>query len=535
MPCWWKKDWKAFSLVHPDNGIFNILRLMTFAIRTFFKKHWETLLAIVSVNLFIYLFTRHSGIGISPDSVSYSSAALNIRQHFSFTDFNGLPLVNFPVGYPVFLAAFSYISGLTPLSVAPAVNGALLSLVILFTSIILSGYKKSSRFYKLVFLSILAVSPALLEVYSMLWSETLFIFLSVLFCYCAYRYLVGHNYTTLLAMALVSALAFVTRYAGISLVLTGCILIFFDGELPILKKIKHLLVFGLAGISLATVNLLHNHLATESLAGVREKALRSFSDNILQAGDVVAGWLPFLKNLPGGGVVFFPLVLIAALCILCFRILQQQYYHTYETILSAFFVSYILFILTVASISRFEDLSNRLLSPVYIPLLLIASSWIPVMLRKITRIKKLLLLSLSVFLLAAMHRHQYQQNAEAWEGIKDAGIPGYAEDSWQHSPTIQYIKSNKNVLGPSRYSDANDAVYFLTGIQALPLPHKEIAAEIHDLLQQPSFSVIWLNDGVNDDLVDIRFIQQYKKLERITELEDGAIYYFSGNTDWVPR
>lgn len=493
------------------------------------------MLAIVSVCTFLYLFTRHSGIGISPDSVSYYSAATNIRHHFSFTDFNGLPLINFPVGYPVFLAVCSFVTGNTVLSIAPVVNAFLFSGVILFTSIILSGYKKSAAFYKVLFLSILACSPALLEVYAMLWSETLFIFLSLLFCICARYYFVTHSYQRLILLALIVALAFVTRYAGISLMLTGSALLLFDGALPIRKKIAQIFVFGTVGVSLAAINLFHNHASTASLTGVREKALRSVSDNIIQVGDVIAEWLPFLKNYPKAGAVFFLVVFVASACILLFRILQQQYYHSYETIVTGLFVSYILFIITVASISRFEDLSNRLLSPAYIPLLLVATSWIPYALKKVTIIKRKLLFALALLLWCGIQYHQYKQNAAAWEGIKDAGMPGYAENSWQTSPTIHYTRLHKKELSPVLYSDANDAVYFLTGLHAAPLPHKEIDQEKGDLLLKPRFSVIWLNDGFNDDLIDIAFIKQHKKLVGITELEDGVIYHFADSTTVVPR
>jgi hypothetical protein len=61
--------------------------MMKFSI--FISKHWDALIASIVASAFIYFFTRHSGIGISPDSVNYESAATNIRDHFSFTDFNG--------------------------------------------------------------------------------------------------------------------------------------------------------------------------------------------------------------------------------------------------------------------------------------------------------------------------------------------------------------------------------------------------------------------------------------------------------------
>jgi hypothetical protein len=501
---------------------------MKSAATTYISKHWDALLAATSACIFLYLFTRHSGIGISPDSVTYYSVAVNICNHFSFTDFNGAPLVDFPVGYPLLLAGLMWLTGFSPLLAAPVINIVLITGAILFTSIIIDGYQKRSSVYKIIFLSVLACSPALLEVYSMLWSETVFIFLSLLFFIASRHYFKSHNTISVLWMAIIAAFAFLTRYAGISLVVTGGFLLLFDGSLSIRKKIKHLLFFGCLSCSLTTINLILNHHTTASLTGVREKALRSVGENISQVSNTVAEWLPFLKGHQTIALAIFALIFAAGVLILFFRTLQQQYYHSYETIIVSFFVVYIVFLLTIASVSRFEELGSRLLMPVYIPFLLLASSWVVPLSKKFTKLKRSILLSLAFLFFAGMQYHQYTLNAEAWEGIKDAGIPGYTEDSWKESATIQYINQLKDSLSRSLiYSDAYDAIFFLSGLHAMALPHKEINKEINELLQHPSFSVIWLNDGVNDDLIDINFIRRHKKLVYVKQLEDGAVYFFS--------
>ena len=507
---------------------FDILQvLMKPALIIFISKHWDALLASITIGVFLYFFTRHSGIGISPDSVVYESTATNIRHHFSFTDFNGLPLVDFPLGYPSFLAFTMLLTGLPVLSIAPFINCLLFSGSLLLTSIIISGHQKRSSIYKICFLAALACSPCLLEVYSMLWSETLFIFLILLFIVALRNYQVSHSCSRLLLAALVATLAFVTRYAGIGLFFTGGTLLFFDGDLSVSKKIKHLLLFGCMGSSFAVINLVRNRLVSGNITGVREKAIHSVGQNLHQIGTVLSDWLPFMKGHETMATVLFILILLSGIGKFCYRILQQQYFYSYETITTCFFVVYALFIITIASISRFEDLSSRLLSPVYIPLLLVGSSWIvPVLQQSLHHKKNIVLIALILFY-AGFHYNQYQLNAEAWEGIKDAGIPGYAEDSWTQSPAIAFIKKNKNHFVQPVYADANDAVYFLTGIHALPLPHKEIPKEISVFLQQPAFHLIWLTDGENADLVGLDFIKQYKKQVSVQQLDSGRIYFFS--------
>ena len=130
---------------------------------------------------------------------------------------------------------------------------------------------------------------------------------------------------------------------------------------------------------------------------------------------------------------------------------------------------------------------------------------------------------------AGFHYHHYQLNAEAWEGIKDAGIPGYTEDSWTQSLAVAHIKKNKARYTSPLFANANDAVYFLTGIHAAALPHKELQQEIDTFLKNHSFYLIWFRDGENPDLISLEFIKQHKMLVSVEELEGGAVYYFSGD------
>jgi hypothetical protein len=129
-----------------------------------------------------------------------------------------------------------------------------------------------------------------------------------------------------------------------------------------------------------------------------------------------------------------------------------------------------------------------------------------------------------LLLFAVFNFHQYRVNAEAWEGIKDAGMPGYTEDSWTESPTIAYVRQNHTSFTGPVYANANDGVFFLTGVHALSLPHKEIRREINSMLGQQKFFLVWLNNGENTDLVGMDFLRQHTAVTLVQELEDGAVY-----------
>src|SRR6201999_555579 len=98
-----------------------------------------------------------------------------------FTAFDGLPMVDFPVGYPSFLTIISFVTGLDPMQFGAVLNGLLFGLLIYISGSIMNGFYHLSGWYKRVVLACIFLSPALQEVYSMLWSETIFLVLIMLF------------------------------------------------------------------------------------------------------------------------------------------------------------------------------------------------------------------------------------------------------------------------------------------------------------------------------------------------------------------
>lgn len=495
-------------------------------IQSYCSKHWDALLAALAACVSIYYLTAYSGIGLSPDSIAYSSAAINLKNGAGLLDYNSLPLVEFPAGYPLFLAGLSLISGLTPIALAPVLNAGLYVVLILLTSQILYGMQGITRWYRAALFLVLACSPCLWEVYGMLWSETLFLVWILVFILQWKRYSIAHDYRHLLVLSLIVALAFLTRIAGISLLATGFALILFDGHINGLKKMKQLTLFSLVSIIPLAINLYRNHLVTGTAAGVREKALRSFGQNLTDSGWVLGTWLPFFGDKGFAGAMVLLTLLILVIGILLFRVFQQQYYHRISTAVIASFLVYAIFILGISSVSRFETLSSRLLSPMYLPLLMTILYFLAALITKTKRGINYLAIGAAIVVLGFGLKNQYQINAANWEGIKDAGIPGYSELQWTVSPMVAYINQHKDSLNAPIYADAPGGLYHLTGLHSLPLPHKEIAKEQAEMFSHKDFIVVWFYDGVNDDLIDIPIIEQHATLTLKKEFEDGIIYYF---------
>ena len=490
-------------------------------------RNFDSMIAALAGAFIIFMFTRHSGIGISPDSVFYFTAAENVKHFGRLEDFRHSPLVDFPSLYPLFLGATAWLTRQPVLLLAPWLNAVLFALVIFLSGWIMEHFRIRSAWYKRIILSCIILSPALLEVYSMLWSETLFILLILLFIIALHHYFETHSARMLAVAALILSMACVTRYAGVALVGAGVFLMLLKKDLSWGRKIPHLLLFGAISCSLLAANLLRNMHFSQTLAGHREKSLTPLSTNVQYYGNVFADWLP-TGHQYALAIPIAIIVVIASCAALVWWARHRKHIHTYEPIVIICFASYSLFMILSATLSRYEPINSRLLSPLFITFIWAITSWIPPLLKLLPSKARYGGLVAALALFIAFQYNQLKTDAANWEGIKDAGIPGYTEDSWQRSPTAGFVKKNKASLlatpAISIYSNASDAIYFLTGLQAMQLPHRDFMDEVNKLYHDPHYYIIWFNDGENPDLLNIGEICRRHQLCIIRQFDDGVIY-----------
>jgi len=490
------------------------------------KKNIDSFIAAVAGFTIILLFTHHGGIGISPDSVVYSTTAEHLRTNGKLIDFTRLPVVNFPFFYPVLLAAIVLLTGLKPLIFAPYLNAFLFAALIYVSGNIMEQFTHRSKWYKAAILSCIVLSPWLLEDYSMLWSETIFILLLLLFMVIMHRYFQTHSLKILIAAATIAAVACVTRYAGITIIDTGGIVLLMDTKLYRRKKFIHLLLFCVISSSLLIINLARNYFVSGTLTGFRERSLTPFIQNVHDAGNAFCDWLPFLHG-HENAATWVAIMIIAALVFACVQqFLSKRRIADYLAMSAAFSLLYILFIIVTATLSRFEQLNSRFMSPVFIPLLWCGSYWLINLLQLSSRLMKKWWAVAGLIIFCCFQYNQLSANYDTWDEVKDNGIPGYTEDDWKYSDTVQFIEEDSLPFKKTYtiYSDAPDAVYFFTGRLAKYLPHKDLKNEVQQFLNDPHCYLVWFTDDEDFDLVDLKFIIERKKMKLLKQFSDGAIY-----------
>jgi hypothetical protein len=225
-----------------------------------------------------------------------------------------------------------------------------------------------------------------------------------------------------------------------------------------------------------------------------------------------------------GWAAIFLIAVLAFICVKQFR--RNSGLTTYEDMLAGFSLLYILFMVITACISRFETLNSRFFSPVYIPLLWSAGNWIVTLTGKFSALLKKWAMIPCLIIFFSFQYGQLAADYETWDGVKDAGIPGYTEDQWRYSETVLFIQKDSLPFQKDYtiYSNANDAVYFFTGRQGKFLPHTEYEHGLKEFLTDQHCYVVWFDDGDNPDLVDKDFITGSKKMKLLKQFSDGAIY-----------
>lgn len=520
---------------------------MKFSFRSLRSGNYDSLLVAIAGFLLIQGMCQLGGIGMSPDSVVYASTATHLHDQGQFNDFSGTPVMDFPLGYPTLLCVIMFLTGKTVVVFGAIWNGLLFAALIWWCGWLMDRFAGeaaglggetagpvrawASRLYKWAILACILISPCLQEVYSMIWSETVFLLVSLFFFIVCHRYFRTHSIKALVAMAAVAAIACEIRYAGVSLIALGGLLMLCDRQIEWgRKKIGQGLLFAGISMSLLLLNVWRNHHVTGTLTGYREKGLTTFVQNLHDFGSVLCDWLPFFDQQYGAAtfiaVLFFGLIG----GIVIYRWMRRDIFFSYDTIAISYFIVYGGFILLTATVSRFQELDSRLLSPLFLPWLWGSTTWIPGVLGRGSFRWKLAGGVLAVVALGCFLKGEYKDWRFSWDGSHYAGIPGYTESQWQQSETMAYIRSHADSLkaaGPL-YSNATEGIWLLAGgLRADLIAHKDIPEDIRDMMKDKHFTVIWFADADNSDLISIDFIRHVKQQTGQLTFKDGVIYSFT--------
>lgn len=470
----------------------------------------------------VLLATGRFGAGISPDAVGYVGVARQLLAGQGVSSYAGQPFVIQPPLYPALLALAGWAARTDPLHAAAAVNALLAAVLVLLTARLLDRYQASYPALAPFGPALALISWPFFSIAVMAWSEPLFIALEVAALLCLGRYLQGHRVAWLAGAALLVALACLTRYIGVALVMAAGVLLLWQGARPWGKRLAHLLIFvGLAVLPLWAW-LVRNHHLTGTWLGPRQASHHSLVENLALTGAGLAGfWFP--EVLVGTGRLRWVLAAAAGLAVLAAAgWLARRPARAALAGLAPVAVwsgAYGAFLVFTSTTTAYDDINLRLLAPLYpgaaVLLLGVAAQCGAAGWPRAARAGLLCCLLLPLAGIAAAGTTYAVEGAGA-----GTGPDRYNTAAWQRSQIIQHLRQHPP-SGPV-YSNAPDALYILCGLPATLAPRRENQQGWPDAGQ-----LVWLEAVRRGYLLDPQQPAPGGRLRLAARFADGTLYEFS--------
>lgn len=484
--------------------------------------------------LMILFATTKNGIGVSPDTTLYFSEANKIVGLVrSGGNVGSLKILEPPL-FPAVLAAIKLITGAEPYVAARYLNSILFGLVVFLSVILFKRYFASTPAFILVGTLSVLLSYSLVSVYLIALTEPLFILFVLAYIIFLNAFLIKQSRTSSILLSLSAMLAFLTRYVGAILIFVGvvCILLFTADNWK--TKIKHSLFFSLIAGLPTSIWALKDFGGFTDIVSYKGSPPISLMQNIGNAMDNFLSWfLPYrvIHNNLFLIALFLAIFLSFVLIIRQFRkqgkSAKKQTMTNYGPLV-ILVVPYFAFLLLLI---RFViDIENRYLAPIFIPITLLILAFVRALMKllKDRFDSKLVTIVTVVFFIGwivipankALHVIEAHYT-EGW---------GYSSITWQNSETVRYIVNNYQQC--TYYSNRNDAIKYLTGLDTRLIPEKHSYMENQKTLDQ-----IWPPEGktclVIFNNVDRYYLYSEEELLEVSDVteaiqyDDGSIYVIS--------
>jgi len=510
------------------------------------QEHWRIglLIALAAAGTAAAFFLTSSGAGITPDSVSYVATARNLQEGHGFArqrgDGNYVPVTNWPPFFPAVLV-LAGLGGTDPLVSARTVNSVLLGLNTLLVGLLVyrrtTGSLGASAFASLLMLSL----HDMLKIHVMIWSEPLFLSLTLIGLFALAHYLGKPAWRWLAIASLATAAAFLTRYVGIALVATGCLALLLWSGGKGRQKLRDCLAFGVIACLPAAVWMARNVRVSETATN-REFRPRLIGQRHLFEGlQTVRQWI-VPRNLP------FPMryivigALLAGAATYLVLLLRRRPGKTEDDglperpapllrLLLLFVVMYVGALVCAMLLAHPScDLGARFLSPVVPVLVVLLTCAVHDRLRPAgcPLIARAMFAALCAVLVASS-----LLNTVPWAlRVRQRGM-GFVSPSWRRSETIAKVAD----LPPRIpiYSNRSDAIYILTGRPGCDIPKsaaseeaQERLTEMRERLQAGNGVVVFFARVDRPYLLSEEELREKVPLRRIFRGEDGTIYRWDG-------
>ncbi|MHC1732032.1 MAG: ArnT family glycosyltransferase [Bacteroidales bacterium] len=496
--------------------------------RSKFENGYFLLISILGTCILL-LISLNFGAGVSVDSVGYISGAKSLVDGKMFSNYGTQPPL-----FPAIIAIVGVLFKIDPFEAARYLNSVIFGLNIFLSGVLLRRYTKIGTGPILLQLVFFMVSYPLYYVSLMVWTETLFICLTLVNLL-LFSYVLEHeNFISFLLLSISIAFTILTRYIGIIFIPIVIIYILIKYFKNINKMFLYLSGFLTLSCFPAGIWIIRNYYMTHTILGVRVSSASAFYNNIHLSYLTIVNWFA-----PKGIDNFFINLIIA---ILGFEILwafitglKKQKTVTIKFIpILTYVIIYVAFMIYSSTTTAIDSIGDRFLSPIYVPITFLIFFLFAffVQNQKNNLVNKVCSTFL-LFIFFASFVQTVNSSMIFAENFYKSG-KGYSSLSWRTSETIEFVNQNKNLFLKKRiYSDDPWALIYLANINADLSPKKNYYASDQVANTIASLKNSWPNEDESYliwfsikpyYLFDVDELKNIVKIETIKTLKDGAVY-----------
>jgi hypothetical protein len=426
--------------------------------------------AAASACVLVVAVTAHHGLSLSPDSAVYLSSADHLLEGDGLTSYSGHKFAVFPPGFPAVAAAIGRALSVDVAAAARILNVLCVVAIVAAACVLLRRHVESHRL-QLVAAAIFASASPLMDVATHAWSEPLFIALALLGIL-AIEELVEQP-TRPASLAAVVALvwsAFLVRYIGVTLALSavGSLLIASRGTRSTGARLAAASVTGALLVAVPAAWVVRNLAVTGTAFGGRATPEVAMTEQLRRTADEIVSWvfpryLPAELRLAGISLVIAAGVGLAVVAQKSRKDVRPP--RPSMAPLALFALGYLVLLEVSAARTRIDPLGARLLSPLFVPTVVLGVALLDRALRTdlqsrrvVTNVLTLALVCWSVLSVVAGGKH----------ATALAAGDGYSSAAWRSSALALHLRRSPPI--GTLFSNRPDAVWATTRLDARCLP-----------------------------------------------------------------
>ena len=497
------------------------------------------------------------GVGLGWDSINYISVARNllagegfVQDTFVETTEGSLDYTMWAPLYPSLLAVSGFLM-FDPWGIAGPLNAVIFGVTVFVAGRWLRRRIQSRLLVLMACLAVMLAIP-LTRAASYAMSETPFILFTTLSLIWIDKFVLDGKRTDLVWAGVFTALACLTRYLGVTVLVAAMPLLLFRPGVALLDRVKHCAAYALISLIPIGLWMLRNTLLSGAPTGPKPPSNDTLPEILSATLADLSRWALFW--LPSDAVRIAASALAAmvllALAVAIWRVFfrwrqggASQQWSSF-CLFGGFALVYLAVLLVAQTVTFGEPAGGRYLYPMYIPLLFAGvfaldkfmiserikalrgnALDLPIVRTFLRGRKPVSLLTAVIVVVASLWLlgHAPRHARDIWLANGDLG-QGFASSKWVDSEVLRYMRDT-SIESPRVVSSVPIAILYTADVREYVYLSQELEAARRKIASASDGDhVVWFRSHTVGYLYDDGDLRELPELEVVADLPDGVIF-----------